>query len=165
MTPSSDPRPLIRLASPGDSPAIARIVNAAYRPAESFFVVGERTTVADVDDLMQLGRFLVLVEDGGVCGCVYVEVRGERAYFGMLSVDPPRQGGGRARRLIAATEDACRAAGCRHLDLTVVDVRPELFAFYQGLGFAPTGEVLPWPPDEVHKLKQPAHFLVYTKPL
>ena len=30
-------------------------------------------------------------DEGGLAGCVYLELRGERAYLGLLSVDPARQ--------------------------------------------------------------------------
>lgn len=156
---------MIREATPADVPALTRVVNLAYR-LEEFFVHGDRTDEAEIAGMLDAGRFLVLEEEGRpeLAGCVYVEVRGDRGYFGMLSIDPELQGGGRGRRLITAVEEACRAAGCGHLDLVIVDLRTELPAFYERLGFTRDGTA-PWPEESRAKLKRPAHFVMYSKPL
>ena len=46
----------------------------------------------------------------------------------MLSIDPARQGHGLGRQLIAAAEAHCRNAGCREMELEVVNLRTELAA-------------------------------------
>jgi GNAT superfamily N-acetyltransferase len=71
--------------------------------------------------------------------CVYVEPRGDRGYFGMLSVDPARQGIGLGRAMVAAAEEYCRERGCEWMDLRVVSVREELPPFYRRLGYAESG--------------------------
>jgi len=149
----------LRAAGPDDVPELVRIINLAYR-VEDFFVHGDRTDAGEVR--RKLGGFLVLEEEGGITGCVWLEIADGRGYFGPLAIDPARQGGGRARALIDAVEDACRAAGVRHLDLTVVSVRPELVPFYERLGFQLSGTA-PFPDPE--KLKMPCHFILYSKVL
>jgi ribosomal protein S18 acetylase RimI-like enzyme len=62
--------------------------------------------------------------------CVYVELRGDRGYFGMLSVDPSRQGRGVGRRLIDRGRYA-RANGCTAMDIRVVNLRTSLPPFYR----------------------------------
>jgi GNAT superfamily N-acetyltransferase len=136
-------------------------VNLAYE-VERFFVDGDRVNAAEVSGLLGKGTFL-LAEDGGrLVGCVYVEVRSGRGYFGLLSVDPARQGRGIGRRLVAVAEEHCRAAGCRAMDLLVVNLRTELPRFYNSLGYAATGTV-PFPPDG--HAKQPCHFIAMSKTL
>ncbi|HEX5426283.1 MAG TPA: GNAT family N-acetyltransferase, partial [Candidatus Acidoferrales bacterium] len=71
-----------------------------------------------------------------IAACVYTEIRGERGYLGMLSVDPPRQGTGLGRLMVEAAENHCRDRGCRWIDLRVLSPRSELLPFYQKFGYA-----------------------------
>lgn len=149
----------VRLANPSEAELIVRVINAAFGPAESFFIDGDRIDLPQVNAFFEQGVFFV-TEDLG--GCVYVELRGDRAYFGLLSVDPSRQGGGIGKRLVSAAEEYARARGCRHMDLRVVNLREELPPFYRSLGYEETGteEFHPDPPT-----KLPCHFISMSKPL
>lgn len=159
----------LRIATPADVPALVRVINRAYLVEATIFH-GERTDSADVS--ARLARpgacFLVIgeTETGAgphaLAGAVFVETRGERGYFGMLSVDPDRQGRGLGRQLVLAAEAHCRAAGCRSLDIDVVDLRNELPGFYAALGFTVVGEA-PFP--EPSKMRQPAKLIVMSKSL
>jgi GNAT superfamily N-acetyltransferase len=100
--------------------------------------------------------------NGGLAGAVYVETRGDRGYFGMLAVDPDRQGTGLGRRLVQAAEAHCRAAGCRFMDIDVVDLRAELPAFYGALGYSPAGAT-PFP--DASQVYQPVKLVLMTKEL
>ena len=150
----------VRQAKPAEAAEVVRVINAAFKPAESFFIDGDRTDLAHVNEYFQKGAFLVT---GDLSGCVYVELHGERAYFGLLSVDPSRQGGGAGKRLIAAAEDYARERGCRFMDIHVVNLRTELPPFYRALGYVESGT------EEFHgedgPTKLPCHFVVMTKPL
>ena len=154
------PLRVIRDATTDDAALLARIVNRAYE-IERVFIDGDRTSAAEVKGHLATGRFLVLEEDNAPVGCVYLETHAARGYLGMLSVLPELQGGGRGRALVDAVESACRKAGCVAVDLLVVDLRDELHAFYRRLGYTLVGEK-PWSEP---RLKRPAHFFVYTKPL
>src|SRR6185503_1739489 len=114
--------PVLREAVPADAPAVAALVNRAFL-VEAFFVEGGRTTAEEVAGLLESGTFLLAEEDGRLVACVYVENRGERGYFGMLSVEPSRQGEGLGRLLVRAAEERCRAAGCREMEILVIDLR------------------------------------------
>jgi len=154
-----------RVASAQDVPELVRVINLAYR-VEDFFIDGDRTNDNDVRRRMTRphAAFLVLdgTEPGALAAAVYTEIRGERGYFGMLSVDPAFQHRGLARTLIGAVEDRCRAAGCTVLDIEVVDLREELPPFYRRFGFTTAGEA---PFTDPGKLKRPAHLVVMTKGL
>jgi GNAT superfamily N-acetyltransferase len=119
---------------------------------------------AEIAGHLAADTILVLEEDGAVTGCVLAKVHGARGYFGLLSVDPARQGGGRARRLIEAAEAHCRDAGCTVMDINVVNLRDELPAFYRRFGYVETG-VEAWPGDATSRLKRPAHFIRFAKAL
>jgi len=153
--------PQMRAAEPADASAIARLVNAAFRP-ERFFIDADRTNPEKIGALLQKGKLLMHLEDGVLAGCVYVELRGERGYFGLLAVDPQRQRSGIGARLIAAAEHHCRSAGCRFMDLTFVNLRQELSAYYQQFRYVANG-TLPFPADQVAKV--PVHLVQMSKPL
>ena len=149
----------VRRAEVSEAAAVQRVINAAFNPAEAFFIDGDRIQLDEVRDHFEKGTFLV-TED--VSGCVYVELRGQRAYFGLLSVDPARQGGGVGRRLISAAESYAREHGCGHMDIRVVNLREELPPFYRGLGYAVTGTE-PFPAESPTKLQ--CHFVCMSKGL
>jgi GNAT superfamily N-acetyltransferase len=144
------------------------LINRAYR-VEDFFVSGDRTHDEDIRKRLATPNACFLVIDdadsstvGMLAGSVYVEIRGERGYFGLLSVDPDRQKRGLGRALVSAVEEYCRAAGCRFLDLDLVNLREELPAFYAGLGFAPVGKAA-FPTTQ--RLLRDAHLVLMSKPL
>lgn len=156
----------LRVATKDDIPELIRVINAAYR-AEDFFINGDRTNAADLMHRIEgtTGDFLVLddpLDAGLLLGAVYVELRGARGYFGMLSVDPARQGEGVARLLVEGTEAYCAAHGCDSMEIDVVNLRDELPAFYRRFGYV-IGEDHPFP--EPAKLSRPAHLVRWTKSL
>ncbi len=148
---------MIRTAQESDAEALVQLINEAFL-VERFFLDGDRIDLEGVRQFLRVGTFLMEEE----IGCVYVEVRGSRGYFGLLSVDPASQGSGIGKRLIAAAEDYCRQAGCAFMDLQIVDLREELPAFYRKLGYEETGTA-PFPAGIVTKL--PCHFVKMSKPL
>jgi N-acetylglutamate synthase-like GNAT family acetyltransferase len=151
-----------RTAGSADAESIARLVNLAFRP-ERFFIDGDRTDPDKVRALLDKGKFLLAEEAGTLIGCVYVELRGERGYFGLLAVDPARQRSGMGSRLIDAAENYCRAADCRFMDLTIVNLRTELPGYYRRHGYAENG-TLPFPEDQ-HPPKMPCHLVRMSKAL
>ena len=153
-----DPLP-IRLAGPSDVEPLARLINAAFR-VEQPFIEGERINPDGVRSYMAKGKFLLAEDSAGLAGCVYVELRGDRGYVGLLSVDPPRQGTGLGRKLMDAAENYFREAGCRAVDLRVISARAPLPLFYRHLGYAETGTSQI--PADV-PLKVPCHFIHMSK--
>jgi len=152
----------MRTAESADAENIAHLVNIAFRP-ERFFTDGDRTNPEKVRALLQKGIFLLNEEAGTIVACVYVELRGERGYFGLLAVDPARQRTGLGSRLVVAAEDHCRAAGCLFMDLTIVNLRTELPGYYRRLGYMESG-TLPFPDDQ-HPPKMPCHLVRMSKTL
>jgi len=150
-----------RMAQLDDAETIARLVNAAFHP-ERFFADADRTNPEEVRELLQKGKFLLTEEAGKLTGCIYVELRDDRGYFGLLAVEPALQRSGLGSRMVAAAEDYCRAAGCRFMDLTIVNLRTELPAFYHRLGYSENG-TLPFPHDQ--HTNQPCHLVKMSKTL
>ncbi len=152
----------LRTASEADLPILVGLVNAAF-VVESFFKIGDRTSERECRQMMQLGEFLLLDDPPGTpVGCVYIRPEGARGYFGMLAVDPARQGRGYGRRLIEAAEEACRTRGCRAIDVHIVNLREELPALYRRFGYVESGTL---PFTHTQHASRPCHFVVMTKNL
>jgi GNAT superfamily N-acetyltransferase len=155
----------VRVATSADVDALVTVINRAYR-VEDFFVFGDRIGAADVAAKMAGTGALFLVSDDAaseqtrLASAVYVRVTGDRGYFGPLAVDPECQGRGLGKLMVAAAESHCRAQGCRHMDIDVVNLRTELTPFYDALGYTVTGtKEFPTP----ERLRRPAHLILMTK--
>jgi len=142
-----------------DVEALVRLINAAFR-VELPFIEGDRIDAAGLRSYMAKGKFLVAEDSAGLAGCVYVELRGDRGYLGLLGVDPSRQGTGLGRKLIDAAENFFRQASCVAVDLRVISARTPLPAFYRYLGYLETGTA-PFAPDV--PVKVPCHYILMSK--
>ena len=159
----------IRNATAQEAPALARLINEAF-VVEAFFKIGDRTSADEIGELMQAGgEFLVLEREPGTgtgtrtpVGCIYLQRAGDRAYFGMLSIDPVWQRQGLGPRLIDAVEARARELGCRFMDIHIVNLREELPAYYRRLGYVENGTL---PFSDPERSTRPCFFIVMTKPL
>jgi GNAT superfamily N-acetyltransferase len=144
-------------ASDADIEEIAELTNWAYRgtgevaswTVESY-LEGQRTTPetlrADVAAKPQAHLLTWRDEAGELLGHFWLEpLDGATWYLGLLSVRPDRQDQQLGRRLLAAGEDYARGQGAGRMQLTVINVRDTLIAWYQRRGYALTGEVRPFP--------------------
>ncbi len=152
----------LHIAEIQDAAGITSLINSAFRLAEGFLLDRDRIDLETVQSLLEKGTFLAANDGSTLVGCVYIELRGERAYLGLLSVDPRRQKAGLGSLLMNAAEDYCAKAGCQFMDLQMVNVRRELPAFYHHRGYVETGTA-PFPPGLNTKL--PCHFVKMSKPL
>lgn len=153
---------IFRIATKSDAPQITAVINAAFRIAEEFFIDGNRITQAEVEESLAKGAFLLAETDGKLNGCVYVELRGERSYLGLLSVDPTTQQSGLGSRLMIEAERYCRERGSHAMDILIVSLREDLPAFYQKRGYVESGTT-PFPEDVPTKI--PCHFINMSKPI
>jgi GNAT superfamily N-acetyltransferase len=151
----------MRIASDADAVSVTTLVNAAFQ-VERFFIDCDRINAAKVRAMMGTGTFLLAEGDGAPMACVYVEIRGDRGYFGLLAVDPARQREGLGRRMMIEAEEYARSRGCAFADLRIVNIRAELPPFYRGLGYAETGTE-PFAADA--EPMQACHFIVMSKGL
>ena len=149
---------LLSRASDADIEEIAELTNWAYRGAGEVaswtvesYLEGERTTPqalrADVAAKPEAHLLIWRGEAGELLGHFWLEPLGDGAtwYLGLLSVRPDRQDQQLGRRLLAAGEDFARSRGACRLQMTVINVRDTLIAWYQRRGYALTGEVRPFP--------------------
>lgn len=152
-----------RLATAADTARLNRLVNTAF--SIETFLDGTRTSEASLAAMMQKGAILIAEEgDGALVGCVYTEVRGNRGYLGMLTVDPARQGRGLSTRIMDAAEEHLRGQGCAALDIIVLSLRTELPPIYRRRGFVETGTA-PYDLNRTITTGEPCHFIVMSKQL
>jgi len=132
------PEPLqFRLATADNIPRLAAMVNAAF--AVEQFLEGTRTDPDKLAEMLEKGQLLIAEEAGQLLGSLYMEFHDARGYLGMLAVDPTAQGQGIARQLTAEAEARFRSAGCRVVEIIVLNMRPELVPIYSRWGFVEAG--------------------------
>jgi GNAT superfamily N-acetyltransferase len=153
--------PRVRLAVQADVAGLTRLINAAF-VVERPFLEGDRIDEQGVRALFEKGNFLIAEDSSGLAGCVFCELRGDRGYVGLLSVDPARQGAGLGGKLMAAAEEHFRNAGCVAVDLRIISQRTPLPAFYRHLGYVETGTA-PFSPSLPTKV--PGHYILMSKRL
>jgi ribosomal protein S18 acetylase RimI-like enzyme len=169
-----DTTPLILPATLADAPALAALINQAYRgPAtpqawttESHLLEGPRISE---DHLRKMafsaakgyGALLKYVgADGAPVGCVYLEPKGKRLYLSTLAVAPAAQGQRVGRQLLAAAEAYARQHGCTRVLMSVLSARPELLAWYERHGYQRTGKSEAFPATiEFGRPRQPLVLL------
>jgi ribosomal protein S18 acetylase RimI-like enzyme len=151
----------VRQASHSDIPQIVSLINHAFA-VERFFKSGDRTNPEQVQQMMEDGRFLLLMEGDAMVACLFAKVTGDRGYVGTLSVDPARQKSGIGRRMMQEAENYCRNAGCKALDIRIVNLRTELPAIYRKFGFVETGTQSA---DVIKNATRPIHFITMAKSL
>jgi ribosomal protein S18 acetylase RimI-like enzyme len=172
--------PTIRDATPADIPALHALVESAYRgessragwTTETDLLEGQRTDPEDLAAILADPEQGVLTAWRGddLIGCILIARRGEGVgYFGMLSVSPTLQGGGLGRRLVGAAEAAMADRfGARRVRISVIPQRETLIGWYERLGYAATGETLPFPYGDTRfglPLRDDLSFIVMEKAL
>ena len=165
MPPEQQSRPSVsvRIATAADLHVIIPVVNAAF--AIETFLDGTRTDETRIAEMAEKGEFLIGEDSSGrVVASDYVENRGKRGYFGMLAVEPSRQGTGLGRRIVEAAEEHCRSQGCKYMDIAVLSLRPELLPLYRKLGYAETGTE-EFHPSRPLKPGVGCHIIVMSKAL
>jgi ribosomal protein S18 acetylase RimI-like enzyme len=162
---SSNSRPALhfRTATHADSPRLIAMINAAF--AIETFLEGTRTDETRLSATMQKGEILIAEDsEGKLLASIYTELRGNRGYLGMLAVDPQHQRGGLGQRMLAAAEDRFRAQGCEAVDISVLNLRPELPPIYRRYGFVETGTE-EFAMSRELKVDQECHCIVMSKAL
>jgi ribosomal protein S18 acetylase RimI-like enzyme len=148
----------IRPATLADLSRLHPVIERTYRGTEALQgwtnetrlnIPGARTDLATLAGLVTdpASRLLIALEGDAPIGCVNIADKGDGlAYLGLLCVDPVLQAAGLGKRLLAAAEDAARAEfGATAIEMTVIDSRAELIAWYQRRGYRVSGETRDFP--------------------
>lgn len=162
----------ITAARPADAPGLKMLLESAYRGDsarqgwnhEADILDDERIAPGELEAMLADPAVTILTarDDDALVGCVAVTRKDATlAYLGMLCVLPTLQSGGLGRRLLDAAEDHARALGLAAMEMTVIDSRASLIAWYERRGYALTGERRPFPVLR----DPPVIFVVLEKPL
>jgi GNAT superfamily N-acetyltransferase len=175
---------MIQTAEEADLNELAALVNSAYRgessragwTTEADFLDGQRTDPeALAEALKDMRRIILCLREearGPIVGCVALErfsdARGKGCYLGMLTVKPTLQGKGLGKVLLGRAEEFARAGDATRMALGVIQLRPELMAWYERNGYVRTGETKPFPYNDpaAGTPKRPdLHFVLFEKQL
>lgn len=145
-----------REATAEDAPALAALVNSAYRgdssragwTTEADLLGGQRVDIERVTETIATPGNVVLVHerDRALVACVHLERTGDDCYLGMLTVRPTMQGTGVGGEVLAAAERwALQHWSSREMHMSVISERKELVAWYERRGYRQTGRTKPFP--------------------
>lgn len=164
---------MIRCGVEDDLPMLQQLIQRAYRgdsaragwTHEADILDDKRIELSDLQAIVAdpAERLLIAYSDTTQIGCVRIADRGDGlAYLGLLCVDPHLQGGGCGKDLIAAAERLARDDFRAHrVEMTVIESRSELIAYYRRRGYIATKERRDFPVP----LDPPLHMVVLEKPL
>ena len=142
----------IRLATRDDLPRLHPVIERAYRgdsaragwTHEADLLEGTRTDLASLEALVaNPNERLLMASNGDVpIGCVQIRDRGDGlSYLGLLCIEPTLQAGGLGKWLIEAAEKiAHEMFGASAMEMTVIENRAELIAYYERRGYVRTSE-------------------------
>ncbi|WP_345947804.1 GNAT family N-acetyltransferase [Mucilaginibacter sp. PAMB04274] len=142
-------------ANLNDVPEIVALVNSAYRgetstrgwTSESHLLEGIRIDENEMSGYFTRPEITLLKctnEIDEIVGFVYLEqVKNNKLYLGMLTVNPLLQAAGIGRQLLAAADDHARKLGCQAIKISVITSRLELISWYKRRGYIATGETMP----------------------
>ena len=166
--------PTFRPATPADVPALADLINKAYRSeasqagwtTEGHLLAGPRIDEATLLEMLAAPPAVLLLAElaGQPAGCVYLAPQGPALYLSMLAVAPAAQAHGLGRLLLAQADDHAYRAGCATITMSVLAQRTELLAWYERQGYHRTGASEPFPDTtRFGQPRQPLTLLTLAK--
>jgi GNAT superfamily N-acetyltransferase len=153
---------IFRNANHDDIPSIVSLVESAYRgdasrvgwTTEANILDGQRIDIEGVRSALDKPNSIVLLAEKAspnsgsdiLLACCHLEKIEQAAYFGMFSVSPASQGTGIGKIVLAEAERLAKTLWqSQRMEMTVIDIRDELIAFYIRHGYHRTGKHLPFP--------------------
>jgi uncharacterized protein (TIGR00290 family) len=169
-----DPMLHWREAEPSDVDGLFGLVQAAYRGAggwtsEMGLIEGQRISPDGLlAEIASPGAVVMVIpgRDRILACCIVHGGDGPVAHFGLFAVDPASQAGGIGRRVMAAARRiAAERFGADTLEISVLSGQTALAAWYERLGFTPTGGTVPFHDDPTDRpLVAGLHFVLMRAP-
>ncbi len=114
--------------------------------AHDIFTKGSFADFVHRNDI-NLGQAIAVKEGAVVLGALAFGVRGTRAWFGLIGVDPQYRREGIAARMMVDAIAAVHAQGVRTIELEVNQRNPAPKALCESFGFSQRGELFVWARD------------------
>jgi ribosomal protein S18 acetylase RimI-like enzyme len=163
-------------ATAQDIPSLVALMNSAYRgegskkgwTTEADLLDGDlRTDEVSLNKLINEPGVIFLKhvnENNIIEGCVFLQVKEDQLYLGMLSVSPEIQAKGIGKQLMTAATMYARDKKCTSIFMKVISVRDELIAWYERQGYRKTGATEPFPSDNRFGIPtRPLKFVIMEK--
>jgi len=153
-------RVALRPAGKLDLTQVVSLLNRSYRgegeeagwTTEAGLISGDRISLAALQAEIAhkpQATLLVFEEHEKIMACVWVEPVGAGIwYLGSLAVDPRAQNAQLGRRVLGAAEQWCKGKGAQSIQMTVLEARDTLIAWYVRRGYCKNGETEPFPYDD-----------------
>ena len=163
-----------RVADTADIPALAVLVNSAYRgessrrgwTTEADILGGQRTDAGELSELIAApASYILLAEQAGqIIASIHLkQTANQSAYVGMLAVEPGLQQRGTGRALLTHAEQTARQGWqASEISMTVITLRTSLIAYYERLGYQRTGKLQPFPDDPRYGLQKVPGLMLET---
>lgn len=146
----------IRAAVLSDVPAINSLVNSAYRgesskkgwATEADLLGGQRCDEEEIAEIIndKDQRILLCFQEDRLIGTVNIHRKKDKAYLGMLCVQPDLQAAGIGKQILAQAEEyIAQQWQLPKIEMTVIKQRTALIEWYKRRGFVATGETRPFP--------------------
>ena len=162
----------IRLASKADIQQLIILINTAYRTrggwtTEEGMIQGDRIQEQQLYELLNSADFqlFVLEIENKLLGCISVSLGQQVAEIGSFAVAPAEQNSGYGKQLLDFAESHIFEIFKKNvIQMSVLNVRTELLAYYQRHGYQLTEKIEAYPLGQ--KLGEPLiplHLLILEK--
>lgn len=162
----------IRLASKADIQQLTILINTAYRTlggwtTEAGMIQGDRIQEQQLHDLLNSAHFqlFVLEIENKLLGCIGVSLGQQIAEIGSFAVVPAEQNSGYGKQLLDFAESHIFEIFKKNvIQMSVLNVRTELLAYYQRRGYQLTEKIEAYPLGQnVGEPLIPLHLLILEK--
>jgi GNAT superfamily N-acetyltransferase len=147
----------LRTANDTDKPVLIALINDAFQVTD-YFKYDKRINEKEMHLYFSKGTFVLLEDEGKPVGCIYYTVKQGILNYSLLSVVFTGQGKGYSKVLIKHVEEIAVSSHCSAIQIEVVNIRTELFPFYEKQGYVVTGTMPFRKPTRL-----PCHLVIMMK--
>ena len=131
--------PPLRRARADDATAVAELVNRAYQKYIPRLGRPPAPMLEDYPDVISRHDVWIVEEQDALAAALVLIAEKDTLLIDNIAVDPPYQGSGLGRRLMAFAESVALRRGSSSLRLYTNEKMTENIAFYARLGYRETG--------------------------